>query len=834
MKGRPALIGVLDPPSDRYLRACVRVLQCALGTELVGAYLYSSAVQGDYIAGRSDLDVVVVVRQPLTGDEALRLVDLVCAIAPPFPTKGLDLTVVTVESARSEQPAPRVEVKVLTFSGAATTADDEPGGDTRVVMHFACCLDHGVALVGPPARVVFAPVSRSDYLGALARELNRAWMPAQYTVLNACRDLRFVDEGVICSKIVGALWALGQGYDPWLIEAALAWQVDGVGPIIDGTFVDEFAARVAARLAAALLGRPISPSGGGLPPSTWWPDARHTRAALGERPELDLAHPAHRSPLVSCVLVSDGDAAATRRAAVLFSAQDYLSRELIVVAPKSAMVELVAALDPAVRVLAASSPDIGVARDDGCAAARGELIALWDQNAWYAPWRLSYQVGALLCTSHDTSAATAAIAWDPVAGACWAERSAPDVGSRQLVAATLCLTRSAWVRCPFVARGRGELDNPAMIDPTGEPTHIPRDAHFSVLVQPGSYVEGVQATRYPPDIPELLLGSAVYLFGGKCEILPEPAEPAEEPLVPGPAPWTFSPLPLTLPAFGPEPSPGPSHDSSARGLDALGTTSGAHVAGQRVGRTTSSRADVQVTCIMPTFNRRRFIAQARRNVLRQDYPRLELVVIDDGTEPVADLLDGLPNCRYVHLDQRVTIGKKRNLACELARGDIIVQWDDDDWYGPHRVSRQVEQIVSDNAEVTGIGVNLLLDLRTMQVWSTREREAADPLFASIEAVAGGTLAYTKDVWRQVGGYPDASIGEDVALMQLMADGGARIVAMSNQGAYVYVRHGRNSWRFDFDPKVGPPGWNPSSPPPAMPQSELTFYATLNPDSAGSE
>ena len=236
MKGRPALIGVLDPPSDRYLRACVRVLQCALGTELVGAYLYSSAVQGDYIAGRSDLDVVVVVRQPLTGDEALRLVDLVCAIAPPFPTKGLDLTVVTVESARSEQPAPRVEVKVLTFSGAATTADDEPGGDTRVVMHFACCLDHGVALVGPPARVVFAPVSRSDYLGALARELNRAWMPAQYTVLNACRDLRFVDEGVICSKIVGALWALGQGYDPWLIEAALAWQVDGVGPIIDGTF----------------------------------------------------------------------------------------------------------------------------------------------------------------------------------------------------------------------------------------------------------------------------------------------------------------------------------------------------------------------------------------------------------------------------------------------------------------------------------------------------------------------------------------------------------------------------------------------------------------------
>src|SRR6266568_5930900 len=78
-------------------------------------------------------------------------------------------------------------------------------------------------------------------------------------------------------------------------------------------------------------------------------------------------------------------------------------------------------------------------------------------------------------------------------------------------------------------------------------------------------------------------------------------------------------------------------------------------------------------------------------------------------------------------------------------------------------------------------------------------DLADPLFASIEAVAGGTLAYAKDVWRQVGGYPDASIGEDVGLMRLMADAGARIAPTSNQGAYVYIRHGRNSWRYDFDP-----------------------------------
>jgi hypothetical protein len=33
------------------------------------------------------------------------------------------------------------------------------------------------------------------------------------------------------------------------------------------------------------------------------------------------------------------------------------------------------------------------------------------------------------------------------------------------------------------------------------------------------------------------------------------------------------------------------------------------------------------------------------------------------------------------LDERSTIGYKRNVACQVARGDIVVQWDDDDWYG---------------------------------------------------------------------------------------------------------------------------------------------------------
>ena len=44
------------------------------------------------------------------------------------------------------------------------------------------------------------------------------------------------------------------------------------------------------------------------------------------------------------------------------------------------------------------------------------------------------------------------------------------------------------------------------------------------------------------------------------------------------------------------------------------------------------------SCIMPTYNRRQFIPRAVAYFLAQDYPNLELVVVDDGSDPIDDLL----------------------------------------------------------------------------------------------------------------------------------------------------------------------------------------------------
>ena len=102
----------------------------------------------------------------------------------------------------------------------------------------------------------------------------------------------------------------------------------------------------------------------------------------------------------------------------------------------------------------------------------------------------------------------------------------------------------------------------------------------------------------------------------------------------------------------------------------------------------TARPDLQpgakplVSCIMPTRDRRAYVGQAIEYFLRQDYPAKELIILDDGDDPIGDLVPDHPGISYHRLDRRTVLGAKRNLACELAAGDLIAHWDDDDWQAP--------------------------------------------------------------------------------------------------------------------------------------------------------
>jgi len=99
-----------------------------------------------------------------------------------------------------------------------------------------------------------------------------------------------------------------------------------------------------------------------------------------------------------------------------------------------------------------------------------------------------------------------------------------------------------------------------------------------------------------------------------------------------------------------------------------------------------------VSVCTPTFNRRPFIKSMLACFDSQTYPKnkVEWIIVDDGTDKIEDLVKDHPNVKYFKYDEKLTLGKKRNILHEKSSGEIIVYMDDDDYYPPTRISHAVE------------------------------------------------------------------------------------------------------------------------------------------------
>jgi glycosyltransferase involved in cell wall biosynthesis len=102
-----------------------------------------------------------------------------------------------------------------------------------------------------------------------------------------------------------------------------------------------------------------------------------------------------------------------------------------------------------------------------------------------------------------------------------------------------------------------------------------------------------------------------------------------------------------------------------------------------------------VSVCTPTFNRRPFFPTIIKCFDNQTYPkdRMEWIIVDDGTDKIEDIVKDHPLVKYFKYDEKMPLGKKRNIMHQKARGSIIVYMDDDDYYPPERVSHAVEMLL---------------------------------------------------------------------------------------------------------------------------------------------
>jgi hypothetical protein len=194
-----------------------------------------------------------------------------------------------------------------------------------------------------------------------------------------------------------------------------------------------------------------------------------------------------------------------------------------------------------------------------------------------------------------------------------------------------------------------------------------------------------------------------------------------------------------------------------------------------------------ISLLTPTFNRRAFFPQCVRCMLLQTYPRdrMEWIILDDGTDRIADLLpdpDAHPWIRYIPLDERLPLGAKRNRLHSLARGDIMIYIDDDDYYPPQRAMHAVQTLLASPSAVAAGCSELptwFLDEDAVYVFGP---------FGASHATCG-TLAFRRALVDRCACRDDATHAEET---QLLDGWRVPLVQLDHRQTILCIAHGKNT------------------------------------------
>lgn len=215
---------------DAAIGVAEQVAECCagiLGPNLRLAALYGSLAAGDFIPGTSDIDLVLVVDASLSEsemgalEEAVRAADLATAC-------GMDLHVVTSVVAADPAKRPEMELHVGRYGNSPLVEVEQKVADAPDLLpELSLARATGRRLLGTEPDEVLGVVP-AEHVRERGRYWLRTWQSrtdddasAALMVLSACRIWRFALEGVHCSKVEAASWALTRNPTLTVVAQAL-------------------------------------------------------------------------------------------------------------------------------------------------------------------------------------------------------------------------------------------------------------------------------------------------------------------------------------------------------------------------------------------------------------------------------------------------------------------------------------------------------------------------------------------------------------------------------------------------------------------------------------
>ena len=225
----------MDTVIENFVKRSVEILK----DNLVGIYLHGSAVMGCYNPAKSDLDLIVVVKETMTDADKRSYMDMVVELNGRGPAKGIEMSVVKQNVCMPfVYPTPfELHFSIAHLDWYRNDPEDYiskmKGEDKDLAAHFTIINHRGKCLCGAPVREVFADVPVPDYIDSIWNDIVDAEAEISdnpmYLILNLARVFAYLKDGLVLSKKEGGEWALNVLCEKYhdLIQAALHEYAEG-------------------------------------------------------------------------------------------------------------------------------------------------------------------------------------------------------------------------------------------------------------------------------------------------------------------------------------------------------------------------------------------------------------------------------------------------------------------------------------------------------------------------------------------------------------------------------------------------------------------------------
>lgn len=210
----------------------------------------------------------------------------------------------------------------------------------------------------------------------------------------------------------------------------------------------------------------------------------------------------------------------------------------------------------------------------------------------------------------------------------------------------------------------------------------------------------------------------------------------------------------------------------------------------------------KISCLMVTGkNRFEYFVKSFKCYENQTYPNKELVIVNEGPKEYQDRIKNYvshrDDVRLIFLDGWYSLGALRNISISLCYGDLFVQWDDDDFNMPERLSVQFNFLLNNpKAKVCYLSDQLHYYWHTKTLYWEDWKEYGSNDIIKYGLIPGTLMAWKKDFFVR---YPstgnNCSSGEDSVLSNKICDNNENdVVLLSKRGnIQIYSYHGDNTF-----------------------------------------